>query len=115
MRFEPRAAHDRPPLRALLPVLVAVTLAGCGGHASPPPSLHVVIIKQVSFLPAEVMGAVGDTIEWRNQDLVPHTVTETRRTWDSGNVPPDSTWRLVLRSPGAFAYSCQYHTKMHGV
>lgn len=72
---------------------LAVLIASCGrGGRSPalaPTVLHVVTIKGVAFSPLVVHVAAGDTVEWRNQDLVPHTVTARDHRWDSGNLAPD--------------------------
>ena len=97
---------------------LAVLIASCGrGGRSPALArsvLHVVTIKGIAFSPLVVHVAYGDTVEWRNLDLVPHTVTARDRRWDSGNVAPDSSWRLVVAGAGSMPYSCRYHTQMHG-
>ncbi len=98
--------------------------AGCGqgvpaqggaGAAARAPVTHAVAIRQVTFTPATVASAPGDTIVWSNRDLVPHTVTARDGRFDSRNLPPDSTWRWVVSGPDSAAYSCTYHTTMHGV
>ena len=95
--------------------MFAVVGAGCG--ASRPthrPALYVVTIRQIAFQPPIVNAAPGDTIEWRNRDLVPHTVTARDSGWDSGNLAPDSSWRLVAPARKSQPYSCRYHPNMHG-
>ena len=101
--------------------LATVTLgAGCrpqaGGRPAPsPPVLHAVTIRKIAFDPGLVTAAPGDTIVWRNEDLVPHTVTARNGAWSSGNLPPDSSWRWVVGGRDSAAYFCSYHTTMHGV
>jgi plastocyanin len=56
--------------------------------------------------------AVGDTVEWDNHDLVPHTSTATDRTWNSGSIAPDSSWSVVIPRAGAFPYGCSFHPAM---
>jgi plastocyanin len=73
------------------------------------------VIKLIAFQPAYLTVAPGDTIEWQNQDVVPHTATATDSSWDSGDILPDRTWRWVATRAGTFAYACRYHTNMHGV
>jgi len=75
----------------------------------------VVTIRRTAFDEAIVTAGVGDTIVWRNEDLVPHTVTARNGTWNSGNLAPDSTWRWVVGGDDSVAYFCSYHTTMHGV
>ena len=44
---------------------------------------HVVEIRDLEFVPAELMVAPGDTITWINHDFVPHTVTADDDSWGS--------------------------------
>jgi len=95
--------------------LLACSACGCAQRAAQRRSaLHVVVIKQVAFQPAELSVAPGDTVEWQNQDLVPHTSSATDSTWDSGDLLPDRRWRWVAARAGTFPYACRYHTNMHG-
>jgi len=66
------------------------------------------------FEPAVLYVAVGDTVRWTNSDLVPHTVTSQAGVLDSGNLPPDSSWAVVVAGRGVLEYSCLYHTGMKG-
>ena len=72
---------------------------------------HVVTISQMSFgeLPHGVR--VGDTIEWRNADPVPHTVTAPDAGFD---VPlePDARAAVTLERAGTFEVLCTYHPGM---
>jgi plastocyanin len=100
---------------ASLSLAVALSVAGCGSQPTTQHhALHVVTARQVAFQPSVVNAAPGDTIEWRNRDLVPHTVSARKSEWDSGNLPPDSNWRFVPTATGTFAYVCRYHTTMAG-
>ncbi|HYM80531.1 MAG TPA: cupredoxin family copper-binding protein [Candidatus Limnocylindria bacterium] len=85
-------------------------LAGCGGGSRP--THHVVVIRGFQFDPAALTVAIGDTIEWRNRDIFPHTSTADDGAWDSGNLPADTAWSTVIARPGAHAYHCSYHPNM---
>ena len=74
-----------------------------------------VTMKAMEFIPASITIQPGDTIVWQNRDLVPHTVSARDRAWDSGNLLPDSSWRLVVPAADSLPYQCRYHTTMHGV
>lgn len=87
-------------------------LAGCASHASARPALHRVTIHAFKFEPDSFSSAPGDTVEWLNQDIVPHTSTARSSHWDSGSIPPGGSWRTVLTLPGAEPYGCQLHTLM---
>ena len=73
---------------------------------------HVVVIRNSQFSPANLAVASGDTVIFRNDDIVPHTATG--RGFDSGNLDRGQSWRYVARAKGAFSYICTYHPSMKG-
>ena len=89
-------------------------ISGCDTPPNLGRATHQVAIKAMRFEPGVVHVAVGDTVRWTNSDLVPHTATSQEGAFDSGNLPPDSLWAVVVARPGVFAYSCLYHTGMKG-
>ena len=96
--------------------LLACVACGCAPRgARTPAALHVVVIRKIAFEPADLPAAVGDTIEWRNEDLVPHTVSAADSSWDSGDLKPDRQWRRVVDRAGTIAYGCRYHPTMRAV
>ena len=78
-------------------------------------SIHRVEIKNFSFEPSRVEVRVGDTVEWVNRDLTPHTATADNKSWDTGLLKDEATSRLVMTKPGVNAYHCAYHPNMTGV
>jgi len=102
---------------ALAGLLLAAVLAfGLGSAAVPAePKVHVVAIDSMQFSPAEITVRPGDTVEFRNLDLVPHTVTERDTRWfDSGMIAKGGTLKLVCNEPGLISYRCIYHPSMMG-
>ncbi len=85
--------------------------AGCSDR-TPRARLHRVVIERFQFNPARLEIAAGDTVEWRNRDIVPHTATSQSGRWNSGTLAPDSTWRNVFAGAGAEPYSCTLHPTM---
>lgn len=75
------------------------------------PSLVVVSMKNMQFDPAAATVRKGGTVEWRNDDLVPHTVTAAGR-FESGPVPAGQTWRRTFADAGTFSYVCSFHLHM---
>lgn len=89
----------------------------------------VIVIElnnKLRFVPAEIRIKVGDTVEWRNVQSIPHTVTATpKRAAKSRNVelpdgaePIDSGWvrggqsfRYTFRKPGVYRYVCLPHER----
>ena len=101
-------AGFRAGLRAAC-VLSLLSLAGCG---RPHARLHHVVIPQFLYEPATHAVAVGDTLEWANRDIVPHTATAINHAWDSGDIQPGAAARVVSAAAGGFDYGCSYHTNM---
>jgi plastocyanin len=79
----------------------------------PAPSLYVVQIEQMKFLPADISVNVGDTIMWVNNDMVAHDITEEKtKAWTSSLLQPGKSWKLVVTT-GA-DYYCSIHQVMKG-
>ena len=68
-------------LAALASMLVGI---GCSPESRTRPRVRQVIIREMRYEPVELTVAVGDTVEWVNRDLVPHTATAQSREWDPG-------------------------------
>jgi plastocyanin len=94
--------------------LVVVLLAGCSAPAHSPAALHQIRITQFKFVPPVLQVAPGDTVEWSNQDILPHTATARSGHWDSGTVAPGATWRQVMTQRGVESYACRFHPTMAG-
>jgi plastocyanin len=56
---------------------------------------------------------VGDTIVWKNNDSVPHTVTARNKSFDV-RLNPKQSKRMTLTKSGSFAFYCVYHVQMRG-
>jgi plastocyanin len=98
---------------ALLVALVLI--GGRQSFAKEEPKTHVVVMEGMKFAPSALRVGVGDRIEFKNADLVPHTATAKRGGgFDSGLVKPGESWVLVPRQPGTFDYTCTFHPMMMG-
>ena len=123
--------HCKPSLAyATLVLLAAVALiaaAGFPSHAnagrpanagSAQPQVATVVIRGFKFEPAAVTVHAGDTVEWKNDDIVPHTATaegETQKpAFDSGTIRTGAAWRFVARNKGTYNYTCTLHPNMKG-
>jgi plastocyanin len=77
-----------------------------------------VAIRAFKFEPATVTVNVGDTVEWKNDDIVPHTATADgeaqKPAFDSGTIQTGATWRYVARNKGTYNYTCTLHPNMKG-
>ena len=75
---------------------------------------HTVLIRRSSFEPARLEVAAGDTVLWKNEDIVTHTAT-AKGTFDSRNVRPEQSWSYTTSEKGSFPYICTLHPTMQGV
>ncbi len=118
-------------MRNLMAVLViALLLAGCaqqaqqtppaqntggggtGGGSGAAPNL-VIHIKNFAFDPAQASVKQGDTVEWVNDDGVPHSIKAAG--FASPNIPSGGTYtHKFTEPPGDYAYSCGIHPSMQG-
>lgn len=93
--------------------LVAIS-AACAPSISAAET-HIVEINGMAFTPVALDVAVGDTITWINNDIVPHTATAADGSFDSGALSKGAEWSLVIESAGSTGYACAFHPQMSGV
>ena len=76
---------------------------------------HVVLMDKFAFQPAVLAVAAGETVEWKNAGIVPHTATSLDgKTFDSGKIQTGASWRVTLKRQGTFEYICTLHPNMKG-
>jgi len=73
---------------------------------------HIVVIKQMSFDPPQMIVKSGDTVEWRNDDIFSHTATADDGSFDSGLIAPGASWKTTVQGSGTIAYHCRPHPNM---
>jgi plastocyanin len=100
-------------------VLTASGLLAVGAAAytaAPAPVTHIVRIEEMRFLPEKIEVSLGDRIEFKNADLVPHTATASTPDggFDSGLIEAGKGWTFVCSREGAFDYRCTFHPRMTG-
>jgi plastocyanin len=66
------------------------------------------------FEPSTLTVAVGETVRWFNDDALPHTVSATDGSWDSGNLAPGQAFERRFDTAGTYPYLCRYHPGMTG-
>lgn len=82
---------------------------------NPSDSVTKVSIKDNSFKPSIMSVPVGATVEWHNQDGVPHTVTsDLQGQFDSGVLNPGKKFNNQFNIPGIYSYHCSLHPNMQG-
>ncbi|HET8824306.1 MAG TPA: cupredoxin family copper-binding protein [Terriglobales bacterium] len=92
-------------------LIVEVLWAG-GVAATSPSAFHAVLIKDFKYQPSILAVKLGDTIEWKNADIVPHTVTAVDKSFNSGAISPGHSWKFIVRTAGSVNYFCTLHPNM---
>jgi plastocyanin len=90
--------------------LAALALATAAAMAA---ATHAVKIEGMQFAPATLTVQRGDTVTWKNADIVPHTAT-AQGQFDSGNIAPGQSYSRKMDKAGEFDYVCTYHPGMKG-
>lgn len=103
------------PQAALQAVPPAATSASAVQNTPPDanaPAIVHVAMKNMKFVPAKIEVKNGDTVEWTNDDITPHTATSAK--FDSGSIDSDKSWRHTFAETGDFPYGCTFHPDMKG-
>ena len=93
---------------------IALVAAFCGGVADAAPAVHSVAIDAFGFRPAVATVKLGEIVEWRNADPVPHTATAREAGLDSGPIAAGKTFRFTAKRKGRYEYVCTLHPTMKG-
>jgi plastocyanin len=74
---------------------------------------QLIVIDKFTFQPNVVTVPAGETVEWKNRDIVPHTATSLDgATFNSGQIQTGGSWRVTLRKRGSYGYLCTLHPNM---
>ncbi|MBD2452303.1 cupredoxin family copper-binding protein [Nostoc sp. FACHB-152] len=71
-------------------------------------------IHNFKFEPANLVLAVGKTVQFINVDEEPHTATATDGTFNSKALDTNETWNYIATKPGTYPYICSIHPFMKG-
>jgi plastocyanin len=94
----------------LLGAAAAAAEPAATGPAAKKPAEVQVKISGMRFDPPEPTARPGQEFVWRNEDLVPHTVTG--RGFDSGVIAPGGSYRHRFAHAGRYDYRCALHPTM---
>jgi plastocyanin len=75
---------------------------------------RTVVLRGMDYLPATLVVNAGDTVIWKNEDIVPHTATDRRKNFDSGSIAPGDSWSYVANKKGTYFYYCSFHPNTKG-
>ena len=112
--YVPSESGNTTPSLAPEGIAADATLPGEAGVAEPGALAVVkVSMRNMQFYPQTLHVKKGTVVEWKNDDLVPHTATSA--SFDSGSLGPGKSWRHAFMTAGQFAYVCTFHPTMTGV
>ena len=77
-------------------------------------AVHVVTADRVAWNPKVLEVAPGDTVVWKNTDLVPHNARQDQRAFWSSDIQPGKTFRWKAKKKGTYPYKCTLHPVMTG-
>ena len=84
--------------------------------ADAPDGGRLVPMKDYAFVPTTLHVRVGETVTWRNDDPVAHTVTsdDVEGALDSGSIPKGGAFSHTFTAPGTYHYHCEPHSGRSG-
>ncbi|MET0818703.1 MAG: cupredoxin domain-containing protein [Solirubrobacteraceae bacterium] len=107
--------------------LLALGTVGCGGGdddggaakaTTVAPNAAGVVevpIRNFDYEPEHLAVKVGQQIEWRNEDAVPHDVATTDSDeFKSPSLDKGETFRWTPREAAELTYECTFHANMRG-
>jgi plastocyanin len=134
-----RLRRLRPAATGIAAVaLAALVVAGCGSSSSSSssststtPSTNApgtsssgsaagaqakadVPIKGFKFVPATVKVKAGGTVTFTNEDAAAHTATSDKGVFDTNSLDKGKAKTVTFKTPGTFAYHCDFHPFMKG-
>ena len=72
-------------------------------------------MRNLNYLQSRLQVTVGTTVEWKNNDPLPHTVTAVDKSFNSGLIQPGKTYSRTFTKPGTYSFFCTPHPFMQGV
>lgn len=102
----------RPEDNAIKPLNVPVEDSITIKNPQTHPEIHTIEISGMKFQPDQIIINKGDTVIWKNNDLVAHCITEINKKWTSSSIPSGGSWKVVLNTSAD--YFCAIHQVMSG-
>lgn len=105
-------------VQTTVPVTVPSTVATTPVPMSTPDDTRkAVSIKNLVFVPKDIIVKAGTTVTWTNMDALPHTVTSKTPSpvpFNSGRMEQGAMFSVTFTQTGKYYYFCTLHTFMTG-
>jgi plastocyanin len=72
------------------------------------------LIQAYLFVPDTITIKAGTVVNWINNDVVPHTVSASDGSWDSGKMLYGFSFSHGFAEPGTYEFQCTIHPVMKG-
>jgi plastocyanin len=73
-----------------------------------------VSIKGRAFTPDNLTIKKGQSVTWKNNDNLDHTVDAEDGSFASGTIKSGKTFKHTFKKAGRYRYSCHLHPRMKG-
>src|ERR1051325_8263976 len=73
-----------------------------------------VSIKGRASHPATLTIKKGESVTWKNNDDIDHTVEAEEGSFSSGTIKSGKSFTHTFKKAGKFSYSCHLHPRMKG-
>lgn len=77
--------------------------------------LGIVNIQKSSYNPGTMTIKNGDTVTWKNNDSVSHSVVADDDSFNSGEIIAGSKYKRTFVKTGTYNYHCAIHPNIKGV
>jgi plastocyanin len=94
----------------------ALLLSGNPAHATGQTTGQTVTvtIDNFTFKPAQTTVTPGTTVTWINNDDIPHTIVETKKSFRSRPLDTENSFSFTFMDAGDYDYFCSLHPHMTG-
>ena len=102
----------RPVLAALVAALLAIAPAATADDMTATGAKVSILFGSVT--PTQVDVLTGEQVDWSNDSVRNHTVTDDDGAFDSGTLASNHHFTHVFAQPGSFTYHCRIHPYIRG-
>jgi plastocyanin len=73
-----------------------------------------ITIDNFTFKPERTTVTPGTTVTWVNNDDIPHTIVETKKSFRSKPLDTENSFSFIFMDAGDYDYFCSLHPHMTG-
>jgi plastocyanin len=77
--------------------------------------IPTLVISNMKFVPDPGKAAVGQEVQWKNEDGDDHTASALDGSFDTGIIPPGESRTARMTKAGSIPYRCKVHPSMKAV